>query len=216
MNNLLRTVRAASRSRIIVVDLTDGTSWWETRLLMVLSVASSQSGEHAIVFVAERGQREHLFLGWAPADILRERLLDSRPHLRLAYEAAATDAIRSAAGQALLPPYPSGTNPQEIMNEARAPGGPDAFNLARHIRSLESSPGPVPGRSPLSAATIMDWFYPVLVTDAIERNAEHQLWVKAVLGTDARYIAVTDGQAYVGLLSRAQAVNSLLARLLKP
>jgi hypothetical protein len=32
----------------------------------------------------------------------------------------------------------------------------------------------------------------------------------------ARYIAVTDGQVYVGLLSRAQAVNSLLDGLLRP
>lgn len=215
MQNLLRTVRAASRSRIIIVDLTDGTSWWETRLLMVLSVASAQPGEHAIVFVAERAQRGHLFLGWAHADVLRERLLDSRPHLRLAYEAAAKDAIRSAAGQHPLQPYPPGTHPQEIMDQARAPSGPDAFNLAQHIRTLESSPGPVPGRNPLTAATVMDWFYPVLVTEAVERNAAQELWVKAVLGTDARYIAVTEGQVYVGLLSRAQAVNSLLDGLLK-
>ncbi|WP_139204965.1 hypothetical protein [Arthrobacter sp. OV608] len=215
MHSLLRTARAASRNRIIVVDLTDGTSWWETRLLMVLSVASAQPGEHAIVFLAERGQRGHLFLGWAHADILRERLLDSRPHLRLAYEAAAKDAIRGAASLPLLPPNEPTTGPQAAIDEPRALGDPDARNLAQHIQRLEASTGAVPGRYPLTAATVIDWFYPVLVTETVERNATQELWVKAVLGTDARYIAVTDGQVYVGLLSRAQAVNSLLDGLLK-
>jgi hypothetical protein len=215
MHSLLRTARAASRNRIIVVDLTDGTSWWETRLLMVLSVASAQPGEHTIVFVAERGQREHLFLGWAHADILRERLLDSRPHLRLAYEAAAKDAIRSAAGQPILPIVQPVTGPREVMDEPRAPGGPDAFYLAQHIQHLETSTGAVPGGYSLTAATVMNWFYPALVTDSVERTGAQELWIKAVLSSDARYIAVTDDQVYVGLLSRAQAVNSLLDGLLK-
>lgn len=105
--------------------------------------------------------------------------------------------------------------PREIMDEPRAPGGPDAFYLARHIQRLETSTGAVPGRNPVTAASVMDWFYPVLVTEAVERNAAQELWVKTVLGSDARYIAVTDGQVYVGLLSRAQAVNSLLDGLLK-
>lgn len=214
MQGLLRTARAASRNRIIVVDLTDGTSWWETRLLMVLPVASAQPGEHTIVLVAERAQRKHLFIGWAPAGILRERLLDLRPHLRSAYEAAAKDAIRGAAEQQPATAQRNNAAAGKVMDQPPAPGGPDP-TILQFISGGLKIPGPI-GRNPLAAGAVMDWFSPDLVTDSIERNATQEMRIKAVLSYDTRYVAVTQDQVYVGLLSRAQALNSLLEGLLRP
>jgi hypothetical protein len=48
---ILETLRAAVRHQVAVVDLDDGTAWWETRLLVLCAGAARQGRPNAIVFL---------------------------------------------------------------------------------------------------------------------------------------------------------------------
>lgn len=175
MDSVLRTAQAAAHDRILVVDLGTGQAWWESRLLMLCAVAADRSPSGAVVLVADRAGRSGCFLGWAHPNALRDRLLEARPQLRLAYNSAAMDSLRHAAG---TPPTP----PLQTTDELTPLVRPSGRHLALHIGRIEAA-----GPDPLSAASATDLFDPILVTTSIDRRNEPE-WIAQALATNAAYL----------------------------
>ncbi|MGH3371619.1 MAG: hypothetical protein ACRDPR_16630, partial [Nocardioidaceae bacterium] len=76
---ILETLRRARASRVVAIDLEDGTAWWESRLLIVSAGAVRLGRPEVVVFTATREGQQDRFVGWGhPADLL-SRLLQANP-----------------------------------------------------------------------------------------------------------------------------------------
>jgi hypothetical protein len=202
-DTVLRTAESMAQHRILLVDLGDGRAWWETRLLMLCGVASRLYGSAAVVFVTEQGGQARQFVGWADSQSLLDRMLTMRPQLRAAYDSAAADSIRHATAATvfgLLDPA------DDEMPDVR----PSNRHLAAHMRRLEGTEPTL-----MSATAVRDMFLPVLRTATVGRVVSDADWIRSVLSSEDEYIAIVDDGVYVGLLSRATAVNRILLSLME-
>ena len=83
---VVEVLKEAVHTEVAVVDLADGKAWWDTRLLVFCAGAARIGRPRAVVLTAILADTgPGTFLGWAPPDELRDRLL-SRPELRRAYD----------------------------------------------------------------------------------------------------------------------------------
>jgi len=202
MQSVLRTSQAAARSRLLVVDLADGQAWWESRLLMLCSVAATRNEHAAVVLVADLGGRPSSFVGWAAPAALRDRLLLMRPELRAAYQSAAADSVRVMTGTPPGVPFP-------VPQESVPPMPPAEVDLARHIGRVEAQ-----HTQPLSAGAVRDLFAPDLVTRCIDRSAPFEQWIRDALTAEEEFVAITDAGRYAGLMTWRQVANSVLLGLI--
>jgi hypothetical protein len=67
----------------------------------------------------------------------------------------------------------------------------------------------------MSATAVRDMFLPVLRTATVGRVVSDADWIRSVLSSEDEYIAIVDDGVYVGLLSRATAVNRILLSLME-
>ena len=89
-SNILETLRQATSTGIVVVDLEDGHAWWETRLLVLVSGAGRLGKPDKIVFVANEEGKQRIFQGWAdPKDLLHQLLNENEQYKRSFYNAKA-------------------------------------------------------------------------------------------------------------------------------
>jgi hypothetical protein len=131
MEPVVRTSQAAARSRILEVDLADGSAWWESRLLMLLAVAARRPEPSAVVFTADLAGKDYQFVGWASPRALLDRLLTARPGLLAAYESAVSDSVRYVAGMQPKDPLAS--------SDERMPDVPPSETyLGMHVKRIEA------------------------------------------------------------------------------
>jgi hypothetical protein len=217
---ILDTLRAAVRHEVAVVDLEDGASWWETRLLVLCAGAARQERPRAIVFVATAGGVERVFKGWAdPAELLKA-LLVKRADFRDAHDRAAVIArqwqlVLPAAGPPVVPlTHPANPGIGHIVfgGDKRNPYAGEQI-LAMELSRLEQTGQ----HGTLTTVRVDELFHSVLRTAATDLDAPGHAetdFVRAALSTTDRFVAVTHGEQYAGLVLREQAVNDLLRTLI--
>jgi hypothetical protein len=220
---ILDTLRAAVRHEVAVVDLEDGTAWWETRLLVLCAGAARQERPSAIVFVAVAAGVERVFKGWAnPAELLKV-LLVRRTDFRDAHDRA---AVITRQWQLVSPTTnPSAPFVLPLINPAR----PDIDHIVfdgdkrnpyaeEQILAMELSQLEMTGQhGTLTTVRLDELFHSVLRTAATDLDATGHAetdFVRAALSTTDRFVAVTHGEQYAGLVLREQAINDLLRTLI--
>jgi hypothetical protein len=205
-------MREATKNDVLVVDLEEGAAWWETRLFALCSGARRRGQVRAIVFVATDHTVARTFQGWASPGRLVQAMLDASPELRRAADYAAVTARRLNLKYAPGSPAPAaGALPSDVA----IPAGIYPFNgtdrkafadeeaLLTAFAPLEQQPRVV------TLARLGDMFGPILHDVTIDERDPDDVWMATALSLDDDYLAVTRGQVYVGLLSRA----AVLARI---
>lgn len=183
---LENALKDAAGEDVAVVDLGKGADWWETRLFLLCAGAARRGRPTAIVFVATVSSgRRRVFQGWAPPAELAQQLLAKREDLHDPYNKAYDEA---------RPP----------IDESR-----EAL-LANELAQIEMY-----GRhGVITVSRLHELFKPVLRTSVdLDQENVDDLWIRTVLSTTDRFIAVTHGDDYKGLQSRDEAVNDILRAL---
>jgi hypothetical protein len=213
-------MREAVKNDVLVVDLEEGSAWWETRLL-TLCLGAERRGVRALVFVGTDRMVARTFQGWAPPGRLGQALLDTNPELRRAADIAAVNTQR---WRLAYPPSPPGSDPYiaasnplpdpradhkafiAFEGSERNTFADDQFLLAE-LAPLEQWPVPI------SIIRLLDLFGPILHAAALEEQDSQDAWLRAALSVDDDYLAVTRGQVYVGLLSRTTVLTRIVGAL---
>jgi hypothetical protein len=205
-------MRAATANDVLVVDLEEGSAWWETRLFTLCSGARRHGRVRAIVFVATDHTVARTFQGWASPARLVQAMLDASPELRYTADNAAVTARRWDLAYAPGPPARAVIPLPDPVNNLpayypfngmdRKPFADEEALLAA-FAPLEQQPRAV------TLARLTDMFGSILHAATIDEHDPDDVWMATALGSDDDYLAVTRGQVYVGLLSR----SAVLARI---
>lgn len=213
---ILQMLAASTVSRIVVVDLEDGTAWWETRLLILVAGAAKRRMPQAIVFTAVMESVPNRYVGWAAPWALLDLLLAARPELHRAYATAAA----LASTWRLAEPPRAGAAPKWPLSPSRARWGRLAFPaeakglpsrfLEERILAAELSPHEQQAVAEVSVARLLEFLTPALHRQAIELSSADASWMDSFVADESEFVAVTEGGRYVGLISRASATNAVL------
>ncbi|GIH25045.1 hypothetical protein Aph01nite_33550 [Acrocarpospora phusangensis] len=220
---ILTTLREAVRNDVAVVDLEDGTAWWETRLLVLCSGAARLDRPRAVAFLATSGGTAGVFKGWATPRDLLDGLLAKRPDLALARDRAMSIsrqwelAVPEPALHAPVLPFqvsPAAAQGGMVMFAGRDgspnPLGPEQI-LAREVGALEQKGE----HGVITVTRLEELFHQSLRTTAIDLDAPAD-WVPTVLSSVDSFVGLSHSGRYAGLLPRDQAVNEILRALVPP
>jgi hypothetical protein len=223
---ILDTLRAAVANEIAVVDLEDGSAWWETRLVTLCAGATRLDRPRVIVFVATEEGRQGRFQGWGEPEALLRALLRADRRYRESYEAARVAAAQWALVQAYTPgqqPVPVAGLPQpQPPVVSLATSHPhfafsyqgDRNELAQEqFLAADLGEKAEPPEQGIDVVRLRQLFAPVLRSDHLENDWSSERRIEAALATDAPYMAITDGGRYLGLLARDAVQNSILQAL---
>lgn len=230
---ILDTLKQATASDVVIIDLEEGQAWWETRLLVLLAGAERLKKPEKIVFVGTDARKEQRFQGWSYASDLLPRLVKAHPQYERSLQAA-----RAAARQWELvepvnpvvpgtpplvpvqPPWLSGTLATRYQWMA-FDGSTGASNELLAEQLLASDLGEKvelkEGSRSISLVRLEELFRPVLNKECIDLSwpADRQLSTFLDLDTEAPSIAVTQNGKYSTLVSRLTLLNVVLKSLLK-
>jgi len=226
---ILKALRDAGSSDIIVIDLGSGGEWWETRLLVLLAGAVRLRHPEIVVFVATDRSVERGFQGWARPDDLLPCLLAADPRYRRSY----WEAIAAASQWALEPPPPDPEPPTPVVPPAPFQG------LAKRREGMRrSGAGKTAVRNELAAEQafaaelgnevelpttpagitidrLMNLFRPVLHTSAIDERDPGDKQLKEFLAGTEMYVATTRGREYQQLVSRGAGLNAIVRSIIE-
>ncbi|TVL90280.1 hypothetical protein CD790_22490 [Streptomyces sp. SAJ15] len=238
---VVEVLKQAVHTEVAVVDLADGTTWWDTRLLVFCAGAARIGRPRAVVLtanVADTGPGT--FLGWAPPDELRDRLL-SRPALRRAYDRGRAwlrqwelaeprtagelpDRADEPPGKLTQPRLPfTPVSPATAQpghpwliyqppDYALAPLAPELL-LAAAMGDLEGA-----GRyTPVDLAEARALFDAKLRRIAAEVDAPAKsdgFWARRVLDAREPFVPLVRRGRYAGMLPRERAINDVLGTLI--
>ncbi|WP_141372981.1 hypothetical protein [Cellulomonas cellasea] len=224
---ILRTLEPLVGAEVGIVDLEEGSAWWQTRLLVLLSGATRVGYPRLIVFVATIGGRPRQLLGWGvPRNLLRAQLAHCPDALAAAFHRGRADALRWMISYPIderlgvTPWLPSAQVP--FLNE---PVGPSRSHrelvperlLLLQVASLENGGTPSIGDDLfVSEHVARRLFGSVWCTAAVDRHEEDQKWQDAVLSGTDPYLAVTDEGRYSAMIDRQAAVNAVIVSLVSP
>lgn len=222
--NILESLKQATSSSISVIDLEDGSAWWETRLFVLLCGAERLGRPKRLVFIATRAGLPQVFEGWGDATDLFECFLKMRPQFQHPLYVA-----RAAANQWNLvePLYPAPLTPPPLpqglpwMQATAAQKSWEAFDhetglpnelfqelllqneLGREIEVKD-------GGAPISISRLNELFESVLIKDVVDTTHTAEKQITSFLSSDAPFIALTQGGRYSALVSRQALYNEAL------
>lgn len=224
---ILDTLREAATCDAVIIDLEEGHAWWETRLLVLLAGADRLKKPEKFVFVGTDAGKDQCFQGWAHAGDLLPHLVTAHPQ----YVRSLTAARAAARQWELVEPV----NPVNPTNPGAAtPAMPPwmqwglatqhpwmAFDQATSLPNqllaeqlLASDLGEKierqEGSKTISLVRLDDLFRPVLIKDRIDQTRPADRQLSTFLDGDAPYIAVTQNDKYLTLVSRLAVFNELL------
>lgn len=226
-SNILETLRQATSTGIVIVDLEDGHAWWETRLLVLISGAERLRKPDKIVFVANEERRQRVFQGWAePEDLLRQLLKEDEKYLRCFYNARAAAKQWELYGPLeLIPPnnyYQMPLPPVWMQNRIATNHSWMAFSIQTGLpnellaeqylqnelgNEIEQRPE---GSKHISIARLNEVFTPVLIRQSIDTTWTNEKQSNAFFTNDADFIAITGNGKYTALVSKLSLVNEAL------
>ncbi len=91
---ILDMLKEAASRDVIVLDLGEGGSWWETRLLLLLAGAVRLGKPCKVVFLAKEGGFDSRFQGWGHPDELLPLLLRTNEQYQRSFFLAGTEDHR--------------------------------------------------------------------------------------------------------------------------
>ena len=227
-SNILETLRQATSSGIVVVDLEDGHAWWETRLLVLVSGGERLGKPDKIVFVANEEGKQRIFQGWAePKALLHQLLKENQQYKRSFYtaRAAATQWELFGPLEFILPnnyyqipnPLPPWVQSRPAVNHSwmafpDETGLPNELLAEQYLQNelgneIEQKPE---GSRHISIARLNELFNPVLFKQAIDTAWTNEQQTKTFFSSDAPFIAITGNGRYTALVSRITLFNEVL------
>jgi len=223
---ILDALKQATTCDAVIIDLEEGQAWWETRLLVLLAGAERLKKPEKIVFVGTDGRKEQCFQGWAHPNDLLPCLVQAHPqYLRSLYTARAAarqwemvEPVNpvlpgSPPARPGQPPWMSGAlaTRHAWMAFDGATGLPNE-HLAEQLLASELGEKVESQEEPrkISLVRLDELFRPVLSKDSIDQGWSTDRQVSTFLDTDAAYIAVTQNDKYLTLVSRLTVFNEIL------
>ncbi|MFJ1877753.1 hypothetical protein [Streptomyces sp. KS_5] len=217
---VVEAINEFARHDVAVIDLEDGTAWWDTRLAVICAGATRLGSPRAIAFVATEAGRPRTYQGWAEPEVMLKTLALSNRPLRQAIDRAAVatarwsqhfqppPATRGADGpDPTPPPYPD----LAFTGSARRPDAPEQI-LLHEVRTVESAPGP----KMITIVGLHDLFGAFLHKEALDDVMPQEQWLRTVFCSEADYLAVTRCGRYVGLIARAKLLTDVIRHRLFP
>jgi hypothetical protein len=225
-SSILDSLRQASSSDVIIIDLGSGGEWWETRLLVLLAGAVRLRHPEIVVFVAADGGVARAFQGWARPDDLFPLLLAADPRYARSY----WTAIAAASQWALDPPPPlAPPPPPPVPFQGLAavhswmrylPGTATAVQrndlaaeqaLAADLGATVEMPTRPVGIT-IDRLTML--FRPVLRKFAIDETHPGEKQLEEFLESSEPYVVTTRGREYQRLVSRATGLNAIVRSII--
>lgn len=231
---ILDTLKQATSSEVVIVDLGDGHAWWETRLLVLLAGAVRHKKPDKIVFVARDANIDRRFQGWSYATDLLPKLVTAHPQYARSLESAwaaarqwelvePQDALNPDAVTAPPPPQPPSISGKLATAHAWMAFDPTTGlpNKLFAEQILQSDLGqkiemqqPVPRTITLSR--FEELFRTVLNMESIDLSWSPERQLEAFLNSEAPFIAVTLQGKYSALVSRTMLSNEVLRSVAFP
>ena len=228
--NIIQSLKNATSSGIVVIDLEDGHAWWETRLLVLLSGADRLRKPEKIVFVATEGKKEQCFQGWAtPSDLLHCLLQSNIQYNNLfAIARAAANQLQmieplevlppaNTAPQPLIPSWVSGQASQNHFWMAFDNDGSPNELLAEQIlqdelgKKIERSPG---GSNHISIQRLNELFKSILINESIDQTLTLEEQSGAFLKSNLSTVIITNNCKYESVISRMAILNEILKSIM--
>ncbi|HME38792.1 MAG TPA: hypothetical protein VKG63_07500 [Steroidobacteraceae bacterium] len=232
---LLDTLRRATASEIVYLNLGDGESWWTTRLLTLCAGAQGITSLKAIVFIARVENKERTYVGWAtPRDVLTGILndrTDYRPFFQKAVRIARQLSVFGGPSELLMPqfnlpppvPPPAGqpifTTPQSTLYHPQVAASQysyddnDSVMLAKITLDLLTPLEGTPDR--LTLSRLQQLLTPYLHTDAVDRAWSNRKQLDKFLEATAPYVALTRNGVYEGMLRSELGARAMLRELFR-
>jgi len=225
---ILDTLRQATASELVVIDLKDGKAWWETRLLVLLAGAVRLRKPRRIVFICKDANKDQQFQGWADADSLLPRLVTAHPQ----YARSLQSALAAARQWSLVEPPDASVppasrtapvKPKWISGLLAGAKGEWAFDSTTRLPNelfaeqlLQDQLGLTieqQGPRNITLLRLEELFRVVLNKESIDLNWTPDRQLSAFLDNEAAFIALTQSGKYVALASRAALSNVVFRSL---
>ncbi|MFI0445504.1 hypothetical protein [Actinomadura sp. 6N118] len=193
---ILQTLRDAAGNEVAVIDIGDGTSWWETRLLVLCAGAVRLGRPRAVVFLARDAEIGNgAFRGWAPPDELADALLGARADLQAVHDEAKAISRQWALALPLAPdgpaelPFPSQRGGQYRHVIFSGAGTRRARFAPEQVLAAElGRPETTDRHGLLTSTRLNEIFDPVLRRRSIDLDTETgsaNQWARTVLSSTA-------------------------------
>jgi hypothetical protein len=230
-SSILDSLRQASSSDVIIIDLGSGGEWWETRLLVLLAGAVRLRHPEIVVFVATDGGVARAFQGWARPDDLFPLLIAADPRYARSY----WTAIVAASQWALDPPPPLAPPPTLPPDAPPVPfqGLANDHSWIRYLKGTATAAQ----RNDLAAEQALAFdlgttlemptrpagitidrltmlFHQVLRKFSIDETDPGDKQLEEFLGSTEPYVATTRGREYQRLVSRSTGLNAIVRSII--
>jgi hypothetical protein len=233
---ILATLKQATASDVVIIDLEDGQAWWETRLMVLLSGAQRLGRPNKVVFVGTEGGKEQQFQGWAYSRDLYYRFVREHPEWEPMVQAA-----RAANRQwELVEPV----NPVPPVQPGSPPGQAPALKHPTWFGTLATNNAwmtfqPAAGlhnelfaeqvlQSELgsevelkdqpkgvSLVRLEEIFRPILIKDRLDLSWTTEKQLTYALELDAPFVALTRNGTYSALVSKVSLLNEVVKSLIE-
>jgi hypothetical protein len=223
---ILDTLRQATTSNLVVIDLEAGQAWWETRLLVLLAGAIRSRKPERIVFVGTDAGREQCFQGWASAEDLLPHLAHAHPQYLRSLQRAMAAAKEWELVELSNPVSPGDPIPAPLQPPWMLPGLATKYPwmvfdntkgllnefLAEQLLAADLGEQVEKKETPRSISLVRldDLFRPVLYKDCIDQSWPSDQQISTFFQSDAPYFAVTQNGTYVTMVSRLAVLNEVL------
>lgn len=223
---ILDTLRRATSSHIVIIDLEEGQAWWETRLFVLLAGAQRLKKPDKVVFVGTDAGKQQCFQGWAYATDLFRLLAHADPqYLRSLYVAQAAvrqwelvdpPPNRSSAVPAATPGMHGLAAQHSWMAFDRLTKLPNELFAEQVLASDLGTKVEIPtGSRTITLARLDELFRPVLLKDKIDQSWPNDRQISAFFDSDDPYFAITQDGKYSILVSRLTVLSQMLKSVIQ-
>lgn len=224
---ILDTLQQATSCDIVIIDLEEGSAWWETRLLVLLAGAVRLNKPEKLVFIGKDRGIERRFLGWGySTDLLHILLKDNPLYLRL-YNIANAAARQWELVEPLRPGdpgYPQPPSAPPTIQTGLASMHPwmsfdidtGLPNPLLHEQLLQNELGEnienqMPdGPKKVNIVRLEEVFSSVLHKQLIDENWSKEIQISKFFESESPYIAITRSGEYIAMVSRLSLLNEIV------
>jgi hypothetical protein len=224
-SQILDSLRQASTSDVVVIDLEDGKAWWETRLLVLLAGAERLKKPDKVVFIGMDAGQQQCFQGWSHADDLLRLLVPAHPQYARSLFASRAAARQwelvepmnpALPGAPAVPPQPPWMQPglatqYPWMAFETSTGLPNRF-LAEQLLAADVGAKVEMQEQPrtISLARLDELFRPVLLKEHVDQIWPPDRQMATFLESNAAHLAITQRGRYIALVSKLAALNEVI------
>ena len=225
---ILDALKEAKKSNIVIIDIENGSAWWETRLLVLLSGAVRTGTPDKIVFVETIPGQEQSYIGWANPSELLEVLLPVNPNYKKTYYAAKAAAKQwelveppdPPPVQPIFIPFPPGplAGSKQYLAFDALTGLPNDFLQEQFLQTqlgmkVETSEH-LKGTLNITHGKLIDLFNKVLIKDQLEETWAKEEQLRIFFQNDAPYLVLTNNGRYLRMVPRVSILMEMFKSIL--